>query len=231
MVLLTRKYSSMSISLATIKNMKLYDYYRSSASYRVRIALHYKKVPYELEHINLVEGSHLEDEFSGKNPQKLLPLLEDGKIQINQSLAILEYLEEKFPEPPLLPKALKDKLAVKALALEIACEIHPLNNLRVLKYLKNDLNLNDLQKQSWYHHWLKEGFSSIETRIEGTHGEYCFGGSPTWADLLLIPQMYNAYRFEFPMEHFPILTKIYSHCMKQDFFIKASPEERIKEIN
>ena len=211
--------------------MKLYDYYRSSASYRVRIALHYKKINCEMIHVNLVKGEQQDSNFSEKNPQSLVPLLEDGDVKLNQTLAILEYLEDKFPDSPLLPENLEEKMAVKAFALEIACEIHPLNNLRVLKYIKNDLGLSEEKKLEWYHHWLREGFGPLEQRVSKTHGEYCFGNSPTWADLLLIPQMYNAYRFEFPMNEFPILSKIYEHCLKQDYFIKASPEERVKETD
>ena len=211
--------------------MKLFDYYRSSASYRVRIALHYKNIDCELVHVNLVNGSHMEDSFSAKNPQQLVPLLEDGQISINQTIAILEYLEEKQPSPALLPEKLEDKMAVKAFALEVACEIHPLNNLRVLKYLKSELELEEKEKIQWYHNWLHEGFNSLEKRVSTTHGDFCFGDSPTWADLLLIPQMYNAYRFEFPMETYPVLSKIYTHCLKQDYFIKASPEERVKSTD
>jgi len=211
--------------------MKLYDYYRSSASYRVRIALHYKNIECELTHVNLLESAQKEEAYSEKNPQMLVPLLEDDQVRLNQTLAILEYLEEKFPSPSLLPEKLADKMAVKAFAQEIACEIHPLNNLRVLKYLKNDLDLSDKKKLEWYHHWLREGFTSLETRVSKTNGAFCFGNSPTWADLFLIPQMYNAYRFEFPMNDFPLLSKIYSHCLQQDYFIKASPEERVKETD
>ena len=211
--------------------MKLFDYYRSSASYRVRIALHYKNIDCELIHVNLVNDSHLEETFSEKNPQQLVPLLEDDQISLNQTIAILEYLEEKHPSPTLLPEKLEDKMAVKAFALEVACEIHPLNNLRVLKYLKNELKLENNTKTKWYHYWLQKGFDSLEKRVSKSHGDFCFGDSPTWADLLLIPQMYNAYRFEFPMEKYPILSKIYMHCLKQDYFIKASPEERVKDTD
>ncbi|MCM8541742.1 MAG: maleylacetoacetate isomerase [Lentisphaeraceae bacterium] len=210
--------------------MRLYDYYRSSASYRVRIAIHYKKVPCEFKQIQLTENEQTSKKYAKINPQKLVPCLVDGKILINQSLSILEYLEEKFPESALLPKALDKKLAVKSFCLEIACEIHPLNNLRVLQYLKNGIKTSDSEKIKWYHHWLKEGFQVLEKSIEKTHGSFCFGDSPTWADLFLIPQIYNAHRFHLPMEEFPVLSKINEHCLKQDYFIKASPEKRLKEI-
>lgn len=211
--------------------MKLYDYYRSSASYRVRIAVFFKQIDCELIHINLLSNSHLDADFIDKNPQHLLPLLEDGDVSLNQSLAILEYLEEKFPAPSLLPHDINKKMAVKAFALEIACEIHPLNNLRVLKYLKSDLKTGEKEKLEWYHHWLREGFASLESRVKSTHGKFCFGDSPSWADLCLIPQIYNALRFEFPMQDFPLLSKIYAHCLQQEYFIKASPEERVKNAD
>ena len=210
--------------------MKLYDYYRSSASYRVRIAIHYKKLECEFEHVNLVKSAQNDMEYSSKNPQQLVPLLEDGQIKLNQSLAILEYLEDKYPSPALLPANIEDRMAVKALALEIACEIHPLNNLRVLKFLNSELGVSEEEKLNWYHHWLRIGFESFDKKVSTIHGDFCFGDSPTWADLLLVPQMYNAYRFEFPMDDFPLLTKIYNHCLKQEYFIKASPEERVKDI-
>lgn len=211
--------------------MKLYDYYRSSASYRVRIAVHYKKLDCEFEHVNLVNSAQNDKKFRSKNPQQLVPLLEDGNIKLNQSLAILEYLEEKFPSPELLPQKIKERMAVKALAMEIACEVHPLNNLRVLKFLKSELRVSEKEKLKWYHHWLRVGFESFEKRVKKMHGDFCCGDSPTWADLLLIPQMYNAYRFEFPMEDFPLLTTIYRHCLNQEYFIKASPEERVKDTD
>ncbi|MCM8525009.1 MAG: maleylacetoacetate isomerase, partial [Lentisphaeraceae bacterium] len=195
--------------------MRLYDYYRSSASYRVRIAVHYKKIPCEFEQIQLTESEHTTKKYAAINPQKLVPCLKDGKTIINQSLCILEYLEEKFPEPALLPEKLEDKLAVKSFCQEIACEIHPLNNLRVLKYLKDKIKLSNEHKQEWYHHWLREGFAVLEKSIEKTHGNFCFGDNPTWADLFLIPQIYNAHRFSFPMGEFPLLSKIYEHCLRQ----------------
>ena len=210
--------------------MQLYDYYRSSASYRVRIALHYKKLPCNFYQVQLTENEQASEEYAKINPHKLVPCLVDDNTVINQSLSILEYLEEKHPEPALLPNKLKDKLAVKSFCQEIACEIHPLNNLRVLKYLKNDLEISDTKKEDWYFHWLREGFSALEKSIQKTHGTFCFGDSPTWADLLLIPQIYNAYRFNFAMDEFPLLSEINNHCLKQSYFIKASPEERLKEI-
>lgn len=210
--------------------LELFDYYRSSASYRVRIALNYKKLECKLTQVHLVEdgGQHLLEEFSAMNSQQLVPLLRDGENHINQSMAILEYLEEKFPDNPLLPEDPLSKAKVRAFSQEIACEIHPLNNLRVLKYIKNDFQKNDEEKMKWYFHWLEKGFSSLTTKLE--KGPFCFGGSPTFADLFLIPQIYNAHRFKFDMTSFPELSEIYNHCLKQDYFIKASPEERLKKL-
>lgn len=210
--------------------MRLYDYYRSSASYRVRIALHYKNIPCEFIQIQLTENEQNSESYAQINPQKLVPCLVDKKTTVNQSVSILEYLEEKYPKPALLPITLEDKLEVKSFCHEIACEVHPLNNLRVLKYLKNELDVNDELKMDWYHHWLREGFQALEKSIEKKHGLFCLGDNPTWADLFLIPQIYNAKRFNFPMEDFPLLSKINEHCLKQDYFVKASPEERLKEI-
>lgn len=222
----------MSTFLVNTNQMKFYDYYRSSASYRVRIALQYKNIECAMEHVHLVEngGEHLGEKFTSDNPQQLVPLLIDGELRLNQSLAILEYLEEKFPDNPLLPENLAAKMEIKAFCLEVACEIHPLNNLRVLKYLKSEFNNSDEQKKQWYHHWLRTGFTSLEKRVAKTHGNFCFGDSPTWADLFMIPQIYNAYRFDFNMDDYPILKSINDHCLTLSYFKKASPEERLKEL-
>jgi maleylacetoacetate isomerase len=208
--------------------MKLFDYYRSSASYRVRIALHYKGINCQLEQINLVDNKQHGPDFTSQNPQQLVPLLQDGKIRINQSQAILEYLEEKFPQKPLLSGTAAKKAVIRAFVAEIACDIHPLNNLRVLKYLKNQLNLSEEQNKAWYFEWLGRGFSSLEKRV--SNSAFCFGETPSWADCFLIPQIYNARRFDYPMETFPKLDAIYKHCLQQSYFIEASPEERFKGI-
>ena len=210
--------------------LELFDYYRSSASYRIRIALLYKGLDCQLTQVHLVEdgGQHLLEDFTQKNSQQLIPLLRDGENYINQSMAMLEYLEEKFPDRPLLPKYSLKKAQVRAFAMEVACEIHPLNNLRVLKYIKNDFALSDKEKMQWYFHWLHKGFTSLTAKLGD--GPFCFGETPTFADLFLIPQIYNACRFEFDMSPFPELLAINDHCLKQEYFIKASPEERLKDL-
>ena len=208
--------------------MILYDYYRSSASYRVRIAIHYKQLDCCFEQVNLVDGSQSGPEFTDKNPQGLVPLLDDGGVLINQSQAIIEYLDEKYPDNPLVFGTAAEKASIRAFTSEIACDIHPLNNLRVLKYLKSDLEVTDQQKNDWYFEWLEKGFTSLERRAVA--GPFCLGDRLSLADCFLIPQMYNAYRFNFSMEKFPKLVSIYNHCLNQEYFIKASPEERLKEI-
>ena len=208
--------------------MILHDYYRSSASYRVRIAVHYKGIPCKFEQVNLLESAQLGKEFTNMNPQQLVPLLVDGKVVINQSQAILEYLEEKFPDKPLLFGDAAERASIRAFSAEIACDIHPLNNLRILKYLKNDLNVSDEVKMQWYFEWLERGFTSLEKKALAA--PFCLGENLSWADCFLIPQMYNSYRFNFNMEKFPKLVSIYQYCLEQPYFIKASPEERLKEI-
>ena len=212
--------------------MKLYDYYRSSASYRIRIALNFKGIECELEQVSLINngGEQHNDSFKKMNSQELVPLLEDGDLQLNQSMAILEYLEEKYPQRPLLPADRQERAAIRAFCQEIACEIHPLNNLRVLKYIKGPLAQNDVAKMEWYFHWLKLGFTSLEKKMD-TKGRFCFEDKPSWADLLLIPQIYNALRFSYPMQDHAALLNIYNNCLSLDYFIKASPEERLKEID
>ena len=209
--------------------MKLFDYYRSSASYRLRIALNYKELKYELEHVNLVEGDHKNEYFLGINSQQLVPALEDGDLQLNQSLAILEYLEETYPQKPLLPENPAERAKIRAFALEIACEIHPLNNLRVLNYLRDAFKKNDEEKMQWYFHWLEVGFTSLETKV--AHDElFCFGNQPSWADIFLIPQIYNALRFEYPMGRHVKLQQIYEHCTRLPYFVNASPELRLQSV-
>jgi maleylacetoacetate isomerase len=211
--------------------LELFDYYRSSASYRVRIALNYKAIPHKLTHVNLIDegGQHLSEKFSKINPQQLVPTLRVDQEHIHQSLAILEYLEQVYPKCPLLPKEPISIAKVKSFCLEIACEIHPLNNLRVLKYLKADLGIDDIQKTQWYFHWLEQGFKSLSQQIS-PNGPFCFGEKLTWADLFLIPQIYNAHRFNFDMSGFSKLQNIYDHCLTLDYFQKATPEQRLFEL-
>ena len=195
--------------------LTLYTYFRSSAAYRVRIGLNLKGLEYEPQFIHLLKGSGEQhgDEYRHLNPQGLIPALAiDSKSDIlTQSLAILEYLEEKYPEPPLLPASAEQRALVRSLALMVCCDTHPLNNLRVHSYLKEKLNINEADRQKWYQHWVREGLNALETRLTAHRHDspYCYGETPTLADICLIPQMYNALRFDCDISHFPILKKIY----------------------
>lgn len=211
---------------------KLYDYYRSSTCFRVRIALHFKGLSFEQIPINLVKegGQHLTDNYRAINPQTLVPSLEDcaEKTILTQSTAIIEYLEEKFPEPTLLPRKLIQRAKARAMSQVIACDIHPLNNLRVLKYLTGPFELSEKHKLQWYHHWLTQGFNAIEKilQIEERDGPYCLGKSITIADVYLIPQVYNAQRFEFSLNDYPLIQQVNNLCMQHPAFIKAMPDNQ-----
>lgn len=206
--------------------MKLYTYFRSSAAYRVRIALNIKEIQHTLTPVNLLKGEHRNKDYMAMNPQGLVPALKfnDGKV-INQSTAILEYLEAEHPNIPLLPSDNFDSAIVRGWCNIIACDIHPLDNLRVLKYLTNELGVEDDNKMQWYHHWLNEGFKALETEILAT--PYCFGTMITLADIYLIPMVYNALRFNLPMDSFPKILSIYETCNKLDAFDKAKPENQL----
>lgn len=209
---------------------KLYSYFRSSASYRVRIALNYKNLPYSLEGVHLVKegGQQHKPEYLKLNPQGLVPcLIEDDKI-FTQSLAIMEYLEEAYPKPPILPSDKFDRAYVRSLSLMIACEIHPLNNLSVLQYLKNELEVSDEQKQRWYCHWIHKYFKAFEARLKASPdtGDFCFGEAPTMADMCLVPQVYNANRFDCPLDEFPIISRINENCINLPAFATAHPDKQ-----
>jgi maleylacetoacetate isomerase len=207
--------------------MKLYNYFRSSASFRVRIALNFKGLPYEYAVVHLTKGGgqQFAPEFRAINPDALIPVLDDDGQRLTQSLAIIEYLEETHPEPPLLPKAPLERAYVRALALGIACEIHPLNNLRVLRYLVRDLKATDEQKDAWYRHWVEQGLASIEARLvaEGKCGRYVLGNQVTLADVVLVPQIFNAKRFDCRLDHVPTVMRIFDRCMELPAFIDAQP--------
>ena len=196
--------------------MKLYSYFRSSAAYRVRIALNLKGLDYEYAPVHLLRdgGQQLKPEYRALNPDGIVPTLVDGDEVLNQSLAIIEYLEETHPEPPLLPRAPADRAFVRAIALQVACEIHPLDNLRVLKYLKHQVKTPEDVKDAWYAHWVEMGFTSLEKRLAGDPrvGALCFGDTPTVADLCLVPQVFNARRFKIDMSRFPTLERIADHA-------------------
>lgn len=213
--------------------MKLYSYFRSSAAYRVRIALGLKNLPFDIVPVHLVKcgGEQKLPDYTAINPQQLVPTFatNNGEI-LTQSMAILEFLEESYPQTPLLPT---DKLArakVRALCQIIASDIHPLNNLRVLKYLKNTLEVSEIQKDAWYQHWIAEGFEAIEKMLPdrfSENGNFCYGDTPTFADCCLIPQVYNALRFDCDMTNYPKIMQIYTHCNTLPAFISASPEQQI----
>ncbi|MFI4937938.1 MAG: maleylacetoacetate isomerase [Candidatus Berkiellales bacterium] len=211
---------------------RLYDYFRSSSSFRVRIALNLKEIEYELIHIHLLKegGEHLQESYRRLNPQGLVPCLEDTTTNtvFTQSIAIIEYLEETFPTTPLLPENSLLRAKIRAFAQAIACEIHPLNNLRVLRYLVHTLQISEPQKTAWYHHWLKAGFDPLEQILNETErkGPFCFGDTPTLADVCLIPQVYNAERFEFDLKAYPTIKAVYDHCLQHPAFIKALPENQ-----
>ena len=211
--------------------MKLYSYWRSSAAYRVRIALNLKGLEHEIVPVNMLKdgGEQLGDAYKQINPQGLVPTLVDGDITLTQSLAILEYLEEQYSRVNLLPGNTGDRARVRQFAQLTACDIHPLNNLRVLKYLKQGLNIADDAKDAWYRHWIMLGFEAFENSLvkAKSTGPYCLGAEVTLADLCLIPQMYNAHRFDVPLEAYPTLCAIEQACLELDAFKQASPEKQI----
>jgi maleylacetoacetate isomerase len=209
---------------------KLYTYWRSSAAYRVRIALNLKGIDYEPVAVSLKSGDdeHRKDEYRVINPQMLVPFFDDGKVAIGQSMAILEYLEETYPETPMLPAKEPLRSKVRAFCGAIACDIHPLNNLRVLKYLSDEFEVSDAQKSDWYAHWIAEGFRACEQMsVRYAHdGPFAFGEDVTLADTLLVPQMYNARRFEVPLDEFPRLVAVTDACNELQAFIDAAPENQ-----
>ena len=204
----------------------LFDYYRSSASYRVRIALNLKSVDYERIQVDLVQGAQREEEYRARNPQGLVPMLEIDGHRIGQSLAIIDYLDATRPDPPLLPADPGDRAHVLALALAVACDIHPLNNLRVLRYLAGPLGQPEEARSSWYAHWVSEGFAALETMARESAGRFLFGDSPTVADAYLVPQMYNARRLKVPLDAFPKIVAVDAACLKLPAFDGARPENQ-----
>jgi maleylpyruvate isomerase len=205
----------------------LHNYFRSSSAYRVRIALNLKGLPYEYAsvHLNRNGGEQFQPKFKEMNPQQLVPVLSEDGVDISQSLAIIEYLEEKYPEVPLLPKAPEDRAFVRQLALAIACEIHPICNLRVLKFLTGPLGLPEDAKNVWAKHWIEIGLNALEAELSRSpkRGRFCFGDSPTLADLCLVPQVFNAHRFGVDMNAYPTLVAIDAECQKLPAFQQAHP--------
>ncbi|MFT4628925.1 MAG: maleylacetoacetate isomerase [Arenicella sp.] len=210
--------------------LKLSTYFRSTAAYRVRIALQLKGLPHELLPVHLMKdgGEHKTAAYLDKNPSGLVPILETEVRIITQSLAILEYLEEAYPEPSLLPGSAFDRAYIRSISQSIACDIHPLNNLRVLQYLTGELGLDEAAKNTWYQNWIAKGFSAIETNLasSGDTGLCCFGDTPSMADCCLIPQVYNAERFNCPMVAYPTIARITKHCLTLPTFIAAMPDKQ-----
>jgi maleylpyruvate isomerase len=206
--------------------MRLYDYWRSSAAYRVRIALNYKGLAYEQVPIDLRAGAQRAPEFLAINPQGLVPVLEDEGVRLTQSLPILNYLEERYPEPALLPKDAAGRATSRAIAVAIACEIHPLNNLRVLQYLDRELGLGEAQRLAWYRHWMAEGLGAIEAMLVRSAGTFCVGDAPSLADVCLVPQVYNARRYECELEPYPTIRRIDERCREIEGFAEAAPERQ-----
>ncbi len=208
--------------------MKLYSYWRSTAAYRVRIALNIKELDCVIESVHLVKngGEQLQETYKSINPQSLVPSLEteSGEV-LTQSMAIIDYLEDKYSGVTLYPKDSIRKAQAKAMALSIACDIHPLNNLRVLKYLKSE-EWQQEQVDKWYAHWIHQGFSAIEKQLENSSGLYCFGNEVSVADIFLVAQVYNANRFNVPLDDYPQICMINLHCLNQQAFIDAMPENQ-----
>jgi maleylacetoacetate isomerase len=206
--------------------MRLYQNWRSSAAYRVRLALNYKGLSYEQVAIDLRKGEQRRPEFLKINPQGLVPVLEDDGVVLTQSLPILNYLEERYPEPALLPKDLPGRATSRAIAVAIACEIHPLNNLRVLQYLERELGLDEAPRLAWYRHWVAEGFGAIETILARSAGAFCVGDAPSLADVCLVPQVYNGRRYECDLAPYPTILRIDERCRQIDAFARAAPERQ-----
>ena len=210
--------------------IKLYNYFRSSASYRVRIALYLKGIPFEYIPVHLVEdgGKQYTAAFRQRNPQSLVPVLEDGSVVLSQSLVILEYLEERYPSPSLLPKDAVLRARARQIALTIACEMQPLCNLRVLQYLSAPLALPDSAKEDWSQHWLMLGFQALEALMARAdwRGKFCVGDEPSLADCCLIPQLFTARRFNFDLAAFPTLLQIEQHCQALEAFQLAHPHRQ-----
>jgi maleylacetoacetate isomerase len=210
--------------------IRLYSYWRSSAAYRVRIALNLKRLDHEVVPVHLTEGGGQQHTpaFREINPQGLIPVLQHGNRIFRQSLAIIEYLDEVFPDPSLIPSLPRERARVLALAQIIACDIHPLCNLRVLQYLEREFGVADVERERWCRHWIEEGFAAIESMLvdNPSTGTFCEGDEPGLADICLVPQVYNANRWRVDMGRFPVIQKIYETCMQEEAFDRARPENQ-----
>ena len=210
--------------------MKLYSYFRSSASYRVRIALNLKGLPYEYAAVHLLRGGgeQFAPEYRRVGPDCIVPALVDGDVALQQSLAIIEYLDEVHPQPALLPGSPAERARIRAIAQAIACDIHPVNNLRVLRYLVHELGVNDAQKNAWYRHWIAIGLSAVESMLaaDPRTGLFCHGDTPTLADCCLVPQVFNAQRFDCDLSAMPTVMGIVERCAALDAFQRAAPGQQ-----
>jgi maleylacetoacetate isomerase len=204
--------------------MKLHHYFRSSASYRVRIALALKGLDAELLSVHLVRNEQLGEAFAALTPAKLVPLLEDDGQVLAQSMAIIEYLDETHPAPSLLPGDAAARARIRALAQDVACEIHPLDNLRVLRYLVHELKVSEDDKNRWYRHWVETGLEVLEKKLASpATGRFCHGDTPTLADCVLVPQIHNAQRLQCRLDHVPRVMRVFDECMRLDAFSKTQP--------
>ena len=210
--------------------MELYTYFRSSAAYRVRIALNLKGLKADYRYVHLVKdgGQQHKPEYLALNPQGLVPALVDHGQVLTQSLAIIEYLEETHPQPPLLPKDALGRARARALAQVVACDIHPLNNSRLLKYLERELHADETARNTWYRYWVVQGFMALEKLLAGNSrtGKFCHGDQPTLADICLVPQVFNAKRFEIDLAPFPTIRRFHDHCLTLKAFTDAAPEKQ-----
>jgi maleylacetoacetate isomerase/maleylpyruvate isomerase len=207
--------------------MRLYTYYRSSAAFRVRIALNLKGLLYEPQFVHLARGEQRKSEYLAVNPQGLVPALVDEGQLLTQSLAIIEYLDETHRSPPLLPKDPLGRARVRSLALLVACEIHPLNNQRTLQYLVNELGHSDEEKNRWYQHWIRDGMAKLESDLaRGGSGSFCYGDAPGMADCCLVPQVFNAQRFNCDLSHAPRVMRVFEQCMQLEAFQRAQPSRQ-----
>jgi maleylpyruvate isomerase len=208
--------------------MRLYSYFRSSAAYRTRIALHLKGLAFDYAPVHLRKGEQNAEAYRALNRQELVPTLIDGDTAVTQSLAIIEYLDERHPEPPLLPSAPAGRARVRAIALAICCDIHPLNNLRVLRYLVHTLKIGEEAKDAWYRHWIDTGLAALEAQLAAdvATGTFCHGDVPTMADVCLVPQLANARRANIPLDGYPTLLRIDATCRALDAFARAAPDRQ-----
>ncbi|QEY23860.1 maleylacetoacetate isomerase [Neisseria animalis] len=207
--------------------MKLYGFFNSSASYRVRIALNLKGLSAESEGINIRNGLQHSAEYSSINPAGFVPTLEDNGLRLGQSLAIIDYLDRRYPQPQLIPEAAVLRARVLEFSYLIACDLHPLNNLRVLRYLQDESGLDETRKNQWYAHWIADGLGKAEELLRRHDGgEWCFGNAPTLADCCLIPQLANASRMNCDLDAYPLLNAVAAHALKHPAFIQAAPERQ-----